>query len=218
MCRKEGRSDGTARAGTDVCWLELGADSPPATRTGTDVPPATQTGTGSPSKTLSERLQGLTNPSSATEAGEDRLNHGTGRAASRCSLERVVRRDRAPTRGRADGKARAGEANGPSPTTKGPAGTTQGLAWMANGPAGTAEGGPGTTEGLAGTTERPAGAAKGPVGTLERLTWMANGPVGATEEGRKKGQTGQGEAGRQRQQRSQSDQHEFVHGRRFLVA
>ena len=34
---------------------------------------------------------GLTNSSSATEAGEDRLNHEKERAASLCSLERVVR-------------------------------------------------------------------------------------------------------------------------------
>ena len=33
----------------------------------------------------------LTNSSSATEAGEDRLNHGKKPTASLCSLERVVR-------------------------------------------------------------------------------------------------------------------------------
>ena len=36
----------------------------------------------------------LTLSSSATEAGEDRLNHGTDPAASLCSLERVVRHRR----------------------------------------------------------------------------------------------------------------------------
>ena len=35
--------------------------------------------------------QGLTDSSSATEAGEKRLNHGTSPTASLCSLERVVR-------------------------------------------------------------------------------------------------------------------------------
>ena len=35
--------------------------------------------------------QGLTDSSSATEAGEDGLNHGTDLNASHCSLERVVR-------------------------------------------------------------------------------------------------------------------------------
>ena len=34
---------------------------------------------------------GLTDSSSATEAGENRLNHGTDPTASLCSLERVVR-------------------------------------------------------------------------------------------------------------------------------
>ena len=38
------------------------------------------------------KLLGLTNSSSATEAGEEGLNHGKGRTASLCSLERVVRR------------------------------------------------------------------------------------------------------------------------------
>ena len=52
-----------ARAGKRVCWLEVGADSPPATK---------RTGTGSPSKNPSERVAGLTPPSSATEAGENR--------------------------------------------------------------------------------------------------------------------------------------------------
>ena len=44
-------------------------------------PPSTRTGC----------CLGLTNSSSATEAGEDRLNHGTDSTASLCSLERVVR-------------------------------------------------------------------------------------------------------------------------------
>ena len=38
-CRKEGRANGTARAGTDGCWLELGTGVPPATGTWTDSPP-----------------------------------------------------------------------------------------------------------------------------------------------------------------------------------
>ena len=36
-------------------------------------------------------VAGLTPPSSATEAGEEGLNHGTSPTASLCSLERVVR-------------------------------------------------------------------------------------------------------------------------------
>ena len=55
------------------------------------------TGTDVPSKNPGERTQGLTDSSSATEAGEDRLNHGTDPAASLCSLERVVRHP--PTEG-----------------------------------------------------------------------------------------------------------------------
>ena len=38
-----------------------------------------------------QRLLGLTNPSSATEAGDARLDNEKERAASLCSLERVVR-------------------------------------------------------------------------------------------------------------------------------
>ena len=58
LARKKERADGTARAGTSVCWLVL--------KTG--VPPATGTGTRSPSKHPG-RIAGLTNSSSATEAG-----------------------------------------------------------------------------------------------------------------------------------------------------
>ena len=50
MCRNEGRADGVGRAGTGVTW-----------RTGTRVPLANR----------EQRTQGLTNSSSATEAGEE---------------------------------------------------------------------------------------------------------------------------------------------------
>ena len=42
-------------------------------------------------KENSHRKRCLTNSSSATEAGDDRLNHETDSPASLCSLERVVR-------------------------------------------------------------------------------------------------------------------------------
>ena len=39
LAGKEGRADGSARAGTDKCWREVGTSSPPATKgTGTSVP------------------------------------------------------------------------------------------------------------------------------------------------------------------------------------
>ena len=67
---KAKRRDRVGRTGTDVAW-----------RTGTRVPLANR-----------KRVdQGLTDSSSATEAGEDRLNHEKEPAASLCSLERVVR-------------------------------------------------------------------------------------------------------------------------------
>ena len=53
--------------------------------------PPKRTGTGSPSQNPTAKLLGLTESSSATEAGEDRLWTRRGRTASRCSLERVVR-------------------------------------------------------------------------------------------------------------------------------
>ena len=51
-------------------------------RTGTDVPP----------KNTGAKTQGLTPPSSATEAGRTRVEKQERRRASLCSLERVVRR------------------------------------------------------------------------------------------------------------------------------
>ena len=61
---------------------------------------AERTGTRSPSKNSRRETQGLTDSSSATEAGEDRRKHGKELAASLCSLERVVRP--APTEGLLD--------------------------------------------------------------------------------------------------------------------
>ena len=61
---EDGRGHGTARAGTGVCWHELG----------TGVPPATGTGTGSTSKHPNGEVAGLTNSSSATGTGEVKLD------------------------------------------------------------------------------------------------------------------------------------------------
>ena len=62
MRRRGERENWTARAGTDVCWLELGTGSTMATK---------GTGTRSPSPNPAEKVAGLTNSSSATEAGEE---------------------------------------------------------------------------------------------------------------------------------------------------
>ena len=58
---------------------------------------------------------GLTNSSSATEAGKARADYEETPTASRCSLERVVRRDLAPTRGRADAGRLAWRKDGKTP-------------------------------------------------------------------------------------------------------
>ena len=52
---------------------------------------AERAGTRSPSENPTRETQGLTNSSSATEAGEEGCNHGKDLTASLCSLERVVR-------------------------------------------------------------------------------------------------------------------------------
>ena len=59
-------------------------------RTGIDTT-SKRTGVDVPSQNSMLETQGLTDPSSATEAGESKLRIQKGRTASLCSLERVVR-------------------------------------------------------------------------------------------------------------------------------
>ena len=65
------------------------------------------TGTSLPSKNPTRETQGLTNPSSATGAGEVKRGRTKGRTASRCSLERMVRRVVAVTSMSAHGLVRS---------------------------------------------------------------------------------------------------------------
>ena len=102
-CRKDRPAEGTARAGTCVCWLEVGGDMPPATGTGrrslSKNPP--------PALLVAEP----NDPSSATAAGDATTKTGA-KSAVRCSAWLgfwVKSGNKEAANGRSDAESAAGE-------------------------------------------------------------------------------------------------------------